>query len=290
MANRVRRGDGRAVIVLLVTTAVASVSLIWVAATSSRVPRAAADVPAIILPERQIRHQLFAELRPIALANCELERFGEQNDGGYVMCGNLLSGAHAAYSYGISGYDGWGCDMAARLSSTTHQYDCFDQRAPACTKGRTIFHPLCIAAAARVDDAKRIFQPLEQQIQENGDAGRRIIVKMDVEGAEWESLLATPDHILQNIDQLAVELHGVDEQQYLDVVRKIKRMFHVAHVHANNQTCSEDAAPFPSTVYEVLFVNKRVGQVNAHGVLPRLPHALDRPNVPWRPDCPPKWD
>lgn len=53
----------------------------------------------------QQRQALFDLLRPVALSNCELERFGEANDGGYLMCGNLLGGVQSGYSYGIAGYD-----------------------------------------------------------------------------------------------------------------------------------------------------------------------------------------
>src|SRR5262245_15887939 len=56
------------------------------------------------------RQQLFDLLQPVALANCQLERFGEPHDGGYLMCRNLLEDVGAGYSYGISGYDQWGCD------------------------------------------------------------------------------------------------------------------------------------------------------------------------------------
>lgn len=239
--------------------------------------------------EHQVRHELFQELRPVTLENCELERFGEPHDGGYLMCGNLLGEARAAYSYGISGYDGWGCDMAARLSATTHQYDCFDRRQPSCDSGRTMFHPTCVAAEPRVDEEGRVFGPLHQQIAENGDAAHRIVVKMDVEGAEWDSLLHTPDQVLHQIDQLAIELHGIDEPRFLEVVRKLKRTFEIAHVHANNYTCNVMAAPFPGRVYEVLFVNKRLARVAPGAPLPPLPHPLDRPNVPSMPVCIPVW-
>src|SRR6185436_7159902 len=48
------------------------------------------------------RAELFKLLQPVAVTNCELERFGEPHDGGYLMCGNLLSAVQAGYSYGIS--------------------------------------------------------------------------------------------------------------------------------------------------------------------------------------------
>lgn len=289
MNSRLRTHDGRAIPALLVAVTLISTALILFAATAARSRPSASDTRESIPPERQVRSQLFDELRPVALANCTLERFGEPFDGGYLMCGNLLEGAGAAYSYGISGYDGWGCDVAARLSATTHQYDCFNLQRPSCTKGTTVFHPLCIAGEASVDKEGRTFQSLEQHLADNGDAARRVLVKMDVEGAEWESLLRTPDAVLQRIDQLVIELHGIDEPRYLDVVRKLKGTFFVTHLHANNYTCSEEAAPFPAWVYEVLLVNKRLGRVVEGAPPPKLPHVLDSPNIPLRPNCAPRW-
>lgn len=268
---------------LLGLTLVIAAALVTIAA----VGRPAPDAPRP--REHQSRRQLFHELRPVVIENCELERFGEAHDGGYLMCGNLLADARAAYSYGISGYDGWGCDTAARLSAPTHQYDCFDTRQPSCEKGTTVFHPLCIAPGEFTDAEGRVFQSLRRQIADNGDATRRIVVKMDVEGAEWESLRDTPDEVLQNIDQLVIELHGIDEPMYVEVVRKLKRTFEVAHVHTNNFTCTVMAAPFPATVYEVLFVNKRLARVAPGAPTPPLPHRLDRPNVAWMPNCTPRW-
>ena len=282
---------GKAFPTLFSIIAVVSAALVAIAATVTRHPAGPSVLDTKpIPPEHQARYQLFEELRPVPLANCQLERFGEQFDGGYLMCGNLLDGARAAYSYGISGYDGWGCDVAARLSTTTHQYDCFNLQQPTCTKGKTTFHPLCIAGEAKVDADGRIFQSLEQQLADNKDDSHRVVVKMDVEGAEWESLLRTSDAVLQRIDQLVIELHGTDDPLYLEVVRKLKRTFHVAHVHANNYTCTEKAAPFPSSVYEVLFVNTRIGQIAEGAKPPKLPHALDSPNGPLRPNCAPRWN
>ena len=282
--------DGWALPALLLVTAVLSTALIVAAASAGRRGRAPGTGAArVIPPEHQARYQLFDELRPVTLANCELERFGEQNDGGDLLCGNLLEGTRAAYSYGISGYDGWGCDVAARLSVTTHQYDCFNLQQPTCTKGRTVFHPLCIAPEEKVDPEGRVFESLAKQLADNKDDANRVVVKMDVEGAEWDSLLRTPDAVLERIDQLVIELHGIDHPSYVELVRKLKRTFYVAHLHPNNYTCSEEAAPFPAWVYEVLFVNRRIGKVAVGGRTPKLPHTLDSPNVPMRPNCTPRW-
>ena len=75
------------------------------------------------------RQALFDLLQPVRLANCELERFGEAHDGGYLLCANLLGSVQAGYSYGISGYDKWGCDVSTRLKVPLHQYRLFQHRA-----------------------------------------------------------------------------------------------------------------------------------------------------------------
>lgn len=226
---------------------------------------------------------LFREIMPVKLANCELERFGEKNDGGYLLCGNLLGAVRAGYSYGISGYDGWGCDVSKKLRVPVHQYDCFNLTRPTCDGGTTVFHGECIGTAAGLQDG-RPFDTLAGQIAANGDAGKHLVVKIDVEGAEWDSFLTAPDAVLQRIDQLAVEFHGFGKGRNLDAILRLKRFFHVAHLHWNNYGCVPGQVPFPSWAYEVLLVNKRVGVVDPTGE-PVLPHPLDAPNNADLKDC-----
>ena len=71
----------------------------------------------------QARTELFAEIQPVHITNCELKRFGEPHDGGYPLCMNLLGAVKAGYSYKISGYDGWGCDVSRSVVSHIDQLD-----------------------------------------------------------------------------------------------------------------------------------------------------------------------
>ena len=232
------------------------------------------------------RDILFAELQPVKLANCELARYGEANDGGYVLCRNLTREVRSAYSYGISGYDGWGCQVSTELKVPVHQYDCFNLQQPSCPTGRPRFHGECIAPEYSKDSDGRVFDSLQNQLKKNGDAGKHVIVKMDVEGAEWESIQKTPDSVFENIDQMIFEFHGAhrDVARYLDVVLKLKKFFHVVHLHFNNFSCQRGLEPFPAWAYEVTFVNKRLGVVDPAGVVTR-PSSLDAPNNPGGGDC-----
>lgn len=231
----------------------------------------------------RIRKEIFDLVQPVALANCELQRFGEPHDGGYLMCANLLDGVAAGYSYGISGYDGWGCDITTRLSVPVHQYDCFDTRQPVCTGGETVFHAECVGDVTR-EEGDRYFDTMQNQFARNGDAKKRLVVKMDVEGAEWDSLLHASDATLDNIDQMAVELHFIDEDRFVKALRRLRQFFHVAHLHYNNISCAKGLDPFPVWAYELLLVNRRIGIVDERRTV-SLPHPLDAPNNPTLPEC-----
>jgi hypothetical protein len=242
-----------------------------------------ADPAARITPARQTKRYLFQQLQPVKLSNCTLERFGEPHDGGYLVCGNLLTAVQSGYSYGINGFDGWGCDVSRKLGVPLHQYDCFNLERPVCEGGNTIFHGECVGAAAGPRDG-RPFDTMAGQIAKNGDAGKTLVVKMDVEGAEWDSLVNAPEDLLKRIDQLVVEFHGFDQDRHGETVARLKQYFHVAHLHWNNYSCVDNAAPYPAWAYEVLFVNKRLGIVDESAAVV-LPHPLDRPNKKDAPDC-----
>jgi hypothetical protein len=232
---------------------------------------------------RQIRQQLLIELRPVALENCTLRRFGSPNDGGYLMCENLLDAVTSAYSYGIGPADDWGCDVSQRYGLTVHQYDCFSPPFAACPTGRSIFHDECIGPK-RTTIESRMFDTLTGQISKNGDAGKRLVVKMDIEGAELGSLMATSDSVLERIDQLAMEIHGTN-RWFLEMVRKLKRTFYLVHLHYNNQACTIlKSAPLPASAYQVLFVNKRIGVLDPTRT-PMLPNPLDAPDYAQGHDC-----
>ena len=232
---------------------------------------------------RALRQALLRELQPVTLENCTLQRIGSANDGGYLMCGNLLGNARSAYSYGIGPADDWGCEISQTLGVTVHQYDCFNPPEGACASGRSVFHNECIGPRYETQKS-RVFDTLTNQIAKNGDAGKVLVAKIDVEGAELQSLLATSDGVLARIDQLAMEIHGTD-RRFLEMVRKLKRTFHLVHIHYNNQACTVRFKPFPAWAYQVLFVNKRIGVLDRVQRAPVLPHPLDAPDYALGKEC-----
>ena len=233
---------------------------------------------------RATRIALFEELKPVTLKNCSLRRYGGANDGGYLMCGNLVQGIQSLYSYGIDTEDNWGCELSGQLKAPVHQYDCFTEERPRCERGYFVFHDECVGDRTETIDGRR-FDTLTNQIARNGDTLSRLIVKIDVEGAEWDSLAATPDAVLDRIEQMPMELHGVDERRFLALVRRLKTRFHLVNLHFNNHSCTPDAAPLPSRAYQVLWVHKRIGVLDPDAPFPAPPSPLNAPDNRRLRDC-----
>src|SRR5262245_53484976 len=118
--------------------------------------------------ERKLRGAILAELQPVALKNCTLKRFGSANDGGYLMCENLIEPLDSAYSYGVGINDDWGCEVSRLYHVSVYEYDCFDPARPACDGGRFVFHNECVGDHASSRDS-HLFDTLENQIKKNGD-------------------------------------------------------------------------------------------------------------------------
>jgi hypothetical protein len=233
---------------------------------------------------RKLREAILAELQPVALKNCTFKRFGSANDGGYLMCENLIEPLDAAYSYGVGRNDDWGCEVSRRYHVPVHQYDCFDPARPTCNGGTFVFNNECVGDRSGYRES-RFFDTLENQIRKNGDIDRRLIIKMDIEGAEWDSLLAVPDELLASIPQIAMEMHGFDNPKIVEVLRKLKRNFYLVNLHFNNWSCTPNAAPLPAWAYQTHWVNRRIGVPDPAAPFPAPMSALNAPDSSTWPDC-----
>src|SRR4030095_14083599 len=129
---------------------------------------------------RKLREAILADLQPVALRHCTLKRFGSANDGGYLMCENLIEPLDTGYSYGVGTNDDWGCGVSRQYHVPVHEYDCFDPARPICDGGRFVFHNECVGNRTGHRDS-RFFDTLENQISKNGDNGRRVIIKQGLE-------------------------------------------------------------------------------------------------------------
>lgn len=185
---------------------------------------------------------LLRSFRPCAECK-QHSRYGERNDGGYVMCDDDIQPGQlkAAYSYGINGFDGWANDISQKFKIPVFEYDCTNPKLPQkCPTCDLRFNLECMNSNHGKPREK--FATLTQQLQRNGHsqiAPANLLLKVDIEGAEWAVFAEEPAENLKKFREVIVEFHNLDQvsqhQIFLQAVSNILGAgFVVEHIHGNN--------------------------------------------------------
>ena len=245
---------------------------------------------ATILPSWHATPEAAAEIRdvlrllaPRAAASSAKRRFGRDFDGGYVMLEDF-NGAGAAISLGINDDVSWDLDVAHR-GLEIFQFDHTIVALPD-THERFHFNPLRIAATPAAGAVT-----LEQAFRMAEVAGTSpVILKMDIEGDEWDVLDTVPEEMLDRCNQIIIEFHHMERllepaslSQARRVFEKLSRGFFLCHVHGNNcgNLVNLHNIVLPETL-EMTFAKTAVyPSVETHE---SFPQRLDSPNQPGRAD------
>ena len=235
--------------------------------------------------------QLGALLKIKKIVDKNFVRLGRPNDGGYVMVDNFnVSGGDIAYSFGINNDVSWDSDMVLR------GYDVFmyDPTIAALPKENEKFH-FFKAGISGITDARRSLDTLDSFIQANGHEDKtNMILKMDVEGAEWGFLSQVSSETLSRFDQMVFEFHSFIQSKSQDVMdqtynclRKINRTHSLVHLHANNYgafVVLDDKIMFPDTLELTYVKTSEYELVDDENIF--LPISLDQPCYVKIPDIP----
>jgi hypothetical protein len=128
-------------------------------------------------------------------------------------------------------------------------------------------------------------------IAELGDLGKRITLKLDIEGAEWDLFEGLDDGLLDQMELIVGEFHELErpheQERYQAVFEKLNARFTLIHLHGNNFGGEHpiDGSPglmFPRTVELTYLHNRHVGRRSLSSE--RFPTAIDFPNNPAAPD------
>lgn len=213
-----------------------------------------------------------------------LKRYGNMYDGGYVLVSDFPDDT-IIYSIGISNDVSFDLAMASMgypVKMFDHTIDTIPDNHPLFT-----FHPLGIAK----NDLPPNLISFETMLQDEKES-YNIVLKMDIEGDEWDIFSAVSDNIIKRFRQIVIEMHGFtsfdSSNKHLNILSSLKKLNHfhqVVHIHANNNAPYEivSGIPFPD-VFEVTYVRKSDFNDFAQfaGSYPR--EGLDQPNVPFKAD------
>lgn len=239
---------------------------------------------------------LLRSLRPCATCKRH-SRYGERNDGGYVMCDDDMDrgGLKAAYSYGIHGSDLWGNAISEKYKIPVFEYDCYDPKRPAkCPTCDLRFHNECITNNTAPPHPK--FRTLSQHLQRNGHSAAEessMLLKIDVEGTEWSVFETESAENLRKFREIVGEFHFLEDvkrhEGFLKAVTTILDAgFVVDHIHGNNYVgeFSIGNQMIPRCL-EITFIQRPDHSDESNCVDHSVNLPEDAPNMKERPDFPP---
>ncbi len=185
-------------------------------------------------------HELYDVIRPQTCENLRKLRLGNRTgDGGYVMVDDFTD-IRAALSLGIGSDISWDVEMTQR-GVEIYQYDhTVDPPAECAVNPRLHFHRWGIAGKA--DPALRLKTIGDILSDEMAGHAGDLILKIDIDGYEWDAFAQMPDEVLRRFRQICIEIHNplgrpaqrARRLRNLSVLRTLHRWFAPVHLHANN--------------------------------------------------------
>ena len=159
-------------------------------------------------------------------------RIGQNRDGGYVLFSPIAEGS-VVYSFGLGNNVDWDLAMA-EMGFDIYMYDHTIYALPT-EHERFHFFKSGISGVPGKPNLKTI----DECLKANNHIGRKdIVLKMDVEGAEWEFLNNISLETLQQFSQIVFEMHGLSDlskaSEIIPALEKLSKTHQAIHIHANN--------------------------------------------------------
>lgn len=222
------------------------------------------------------------QLRPIT-TEVELIRIGGNDDGGYLIP-NDLGGIIALFSPGVAetatfeleiaqkGIKSYLADYSVDNSPSEHEYIEFDKK---------------FIGSRNNDQFMTLAEWVNsKQLPEVGD----LLLQMDIEGSEYETILSTANDLLGRFRILVIEFHFLDKvstyfgnKLIIETFSKLLTQFKIVHIHPNN--CCAPILIHGKRIHpciEVTFFRR--DRFEKSNPTTNFPHALDRPNLKGKPD------
>ena len=220
---------------------------------------------------------LINRLHPLE-SDIPLRRLGPVGDGGYLVPDDL-DGISACFSPGVSDVSGFE-ESCAELGMRVFMADA-SVDGPAVEHSQFSFAKRYVGAFSDGD-----FISAEDWIAESGvDSDSDLLLQMDIEGFEYETLLGMPTALLNRFRVLVIECHRLDQlwnRFYFQFVsrafEKLLTSHYCVHIHPNNAGPVHRYADIEIPMLaEFTFMRK--DRVCSTRPATRFPHPLDSDNT-----------
>ena len=181
-------------------------------------------------------------------------RIGRKYDGGYPLFNHMLNDITTTFSYGINDDVSFEKDYTNYSKSSIYMHDHTIDRLPE-------DHPQLIFKK-EPGSCQNIMKHI---IETNNFNKKTLLLKMDIEGHEWDIFKNTPIEVLSYFQQIVVEFHnleflqnhcfgfiGMSQDDMASVFEKLNTIFYLGHIHGNNCGGMKD---IPNTI-ECSYIRK----------------------------------
>ena len=159
---------------------------------------------------------------------------GGRKSTGYVML-DELDDIKIAYSFGI-GDQAWHLSFDKELADKKIDVYMYDHTIKNLPYSNPKFHYNKVGLSGK-NKKSSMFKSFEEILNENGHLNEKnMILKMDIEYGEWESLLDFPENLLKNFKFMLFELHFINGYfgLYSKVLAKLSKYHQIFYVHCVN--------------------------------------------------------
>jgi len=247
----------------------------------------------------------------------DLVRVGSPHDGGYVLPRSTITASAALLSLGVEA--NWDFEEGALALNPALAITCVDgTTGPAVIRARALremrralvrLRPVKFARMVRLLGRARAFRTFFARHEflplmvgptpgaglatvpellarvRQGDANRWVLIKMDIEGSEYDALAAAAG-TLGRVAGIVIEFHDLDRDwsRFEATLAALEPTFVIAHVHGNNHHGYVPGSRVPQTL-ELTLVNRALAPAGLPPAGDSYPlPTLDRPCDRRRPD------
>jgi hypothetical protein len=212
-------------------------------------------------------------------------RLGNNYDGGHVIPDLPYS---KLYSFGISYNMAFDKNFVEKYkNSTAYVFDNTRNNLPSYDYSKIYFSKTALGKQNEIDGDIKTLNDIVLNETEN-----TMLLKIDIEGGEFDSLLNATDETLNKFMCIVVEFHWLtnddDKKRKIECFKKLNNLFYIIHAHANNHSpviVKEDFYHVPDVI-EFTFIRKDL--MDGEIVISRdqFPTKLDFPNHGLIPEIP----
>lgn len=225
---------------------------------------------------------LIESLHPVGVSNPLIRLGPKDGDGGYLIPDDL-NGISACYSPGVSYVSGFEKDCAElgmKVFMADHSVD-----APA--EHHENFHFIKKFVGGTTFGKYITLDDWVRETFPNGDSD--LMLQMDIEGQEYETLFSTSDKLMRRFRIIAIEFHNLDQFWNLPFFQIASRAFEkilqthaCVHLHPNNccGSIKKDGLEIPKFMeFTFLRRDRLKGEIKPWC----FPNPLDRDNTKLKP-------